>query len=176
MKALLHLLAATFLLNACGTKTTESTTTTDSLAVDSTVLADTPAPSVLAFSPINGYSVKNTVGMKDSVNFIFLASQEDLDKQFVSDPAASTALAKPDFVINYNVAIVCLPSKQVTTIVVDKVDLGDAINVYATLRRGEQQTFATKAAQLFAIERRDGYGSIRLYVNGKESGAIMLMN
>lgn len=173
MKAL-PLVAATLLLSACGTKNTESTTTADSLAADTTVLADTPAPALLAFSPISGYTVRNTAGLSDSVNFIFLASQQDLDKQFVSDPASPAALDKPDFVINYNVAIVCQPSRRMTTILMDKVELGDNINVYLTIRRGEQQPTATKAAQLFAIERRDGYGSIRFFINGKESGAIML--
>jgi hypothetical protein len=170
MKALLFIVAIPCMLSACGTKTSESTTgTADSVAVDS-VLADTPAPSLLAFSPMTGYSVKNTVSLSDSVTFLFLASQEDLDKQFAADPA----VAKPDFVINYNVAVICLPSRKATTIVVDKVELGDAINVYLTISRGAQQPMASKAAQLFAIERRDGYGSIRFYVNGKESGGIML--
>lgn len=172
MKALLFLLMATCMLSACGTKT-ESTATADSVAIDS-VLADTPAPAMLAFSPITGYAVKNSVSLSDSVNFIFLSNQEELDGKFVGDPAASTSLAKPDFVINYNVAVVCLPSRQMTTIVVDKVELGDAINVYLTIRRGEQHAVAAKATHLFAIERRDGYGTIQFYVNGKESGAIML--
>ena len=172
MKSLSLLLIVTLFFTACGTRSTESTATTDSLAMDSSsILADTPAPSILAFSPITGYTVNNTVGLQDSVNFIFLSNQQELDSKFV---ASSTTIGKPDFVINYNLAIVCLPSKKMTTITVDKVELGDAINVYLSIQRGAQQAFASKATQLVAIERRDGYGSMQFYVNGKEAGELIL--
>ena len=174
MKPFIFLLALMALLSACGTKTTESTTATDSISVDSTVQADTPAPAILAFSQLAGYTVRNTVGLSDSVNFIFLSNQQELDKQFVADKASSTAFSTPDFLINHTFAVVCLPSRQMTTIVLDKVELGDAINVYLTIERGEMQAFTSKPAQVFSIEKRDGFSTMQFFVNGKESKAIML--
>lgn len=174
MKQLLFVITACVLLSACVTRTKKTTTTTDSLAVDSVQDADTPAPATLAFSQQAGYSVKNTVGLKDTVNFIYLSSQQELDNKFILDKTSASSLTKPDFLINYNVAVICLPSQLMTTIVMDKVELGNAINVFLTIQRGEKQTFTSKPAQIFAIERRNGYGTMQFYVNGKESGAIIL--
>ena len=161
------ILSAFLLLNACGNVKTETSTTTDSVAVE---LAETPAPALLAFSPMPGYTVSNTVALQDSVNFILLPRQEELDSKFNYDKGAP----KPDFVINYNFAVVCGASQLLTTIVLDKVEVADAINVYLTITRGEKQKFAAKATQVFAVERREGYSTMQFFVNGRESGTVML--
>ena len=54
-------------------------------------LAVTKAPPILAFSPIDGYSVTNTLGMKDSVNFVLLNSRADLDKDFVYNNSVTSS-------------------------------------------------------------------------------------
>ena len=147
----------------------------DSLKVDSVVLADVPAPASLAYSLMPGYSARNTVALTDTVNFILLTNQEEIDKNFVLDKAATNVITSPDFIINHIVGIVCLPSQQATTMALDKVEVGvEAINVYVNIVRGEKQAIATKPAQLFAIEKRDGVGTIQFYVNGKIDKSFFL--
>ena len=172
MYKLLFIALVFALFAACSGKKTETPPTADSV---SAAAADVPAPAGLAFSPLNGYAVRNTVGMSDSVNFFLLTSQEQLDKMFIADRSMNSEMSTPDFVINYTVAVVCLPRLEKTTIILEKVEVGgSAINVYVTITRGEKQKFASKPAQIFAIERRDGYGALQFFVNGKQSKAIPL--
>ncbi len=175
MKQIFFLIAAALLASACAPKKTETAEVTDSLKMDSVIQADTPAPASLAFSLMPGYSAKNSVALADTVNFILLLNQQDIDKNFVLDKTAANAIANPDFIINYNIGVICLPSLQMTTISVDKVDFVEStVNVYMNINRGEKQSIASKPAQIFAIERRDGVGTIQFYVNGKIDKSFFL--
>jgi hypothetical protein len=175
MKSVLILVAAAFLA-ACTSKKSETTAVTDSVRVDSAVLADVPAAATLAYSPLNGFTVRNTLGMSDSINFFLLTGQKEVDKMFITDPSMNSEMSRPDFLINFNIAVVCLPRMEQTLINLEKVEVGEStINIYVKVERGEKQKFASKPAQLFAIERRDGYGALQFYVNGKESKVIPLM-
>jgi hypothetical protein len=175
-KAFMVAIAIVLSAAACSTSRKEATSGPDSVAViDSAVHADKPAPASLAFSTMNGYSVKNTVGLTDSINFILVGSQEELEKQFTEDKLITAGLGKPDFTINYVVAAVCLPSTRVTTISLEKAEMTDtALNVYINLKRAEQQAIASKATRLFAIERRDGVNNMQFWVNGKKEKSFFM--
>lgn len=175
-KLLLASIVLIFSASACSTSKKENATANDTTAIiDSAVLADKPAPASLAFNLINGYAVKNTVGLTDSINFILVGNQEELDKQFTEDKTITAGMGKPDFIINYVVAAVCLPSTRVTTIGLDKVEMTDtAMNVYVTLKRAEQQAISSKATQIFAIERRDGVNNMQFWVNGKKEKSFFM--
>jgi hypothetical protein len=161
---------------ACSTSRQETAPGADSVAIiDSAVHADQPAPASLAFNLIKGYSVRNTVALQDSINFILVGNQDELDKQFIEDKVVTAGMGKPDFIINYVVAAVCLPSTRVTTITLDKVEMTDtAMNVYVILKRSEQQAIASKATQIFSIERRDGVNNMQFWVNGKKEKAFFM--
>lgn len=174
MKSALLLLVTGLVMVACNTKKTESTQTTDSLKVDSTIMADTPAPTSLAFSPVDGYSIKSSVALIDTVDFFLLTNQEDMDSKFAVDKTISE-VAKPDFIINHIFAVVCTPSQKSTTIAVEKVEVGGDINVFVTIRRGEGQQTTAKPAKIFAIEKRDGYNAIQFFVNGQKSKALLVI-
>jgi hypothetical protein len=174
MKKVLFTIALATIFAGCTPKKTETTSSIDSLKVDSLELATEPAPSSLAFDPLSGYGVKNTVELADSVNFLLLTSQEDLEKNFVVDKSAVNEVIKPDFVINYIIGVVCLPSQQKTIITLDKVEAaGDDINVYVNLQRGEKLSLASKPSQIFAIERRDAK-NIQFFVNGKKDKSFFM--
>ncbi len=174
MKTILLFTGVLFVLGACSTKKTESTSTADSLSITAE-LADNPAPISLAFSPLGGFSVKNSVAMQDTVNFILLESQEDIDKNFVYEKSATQQLVQPEFIINFMVAMVCLPTDYQTTLGVEKVEVGtDAINVYVTSTRGTKGSIPNKPTLLFAVERRDGFSKMQFYVNGIKNKALML--
>ena len=175
MKKIFFCIAAAALIAACTPKKTETTEVADSVRMDSVIQADTPAPASLAYSLMPGYSAKNTVALTDSVNFLLLQTQEDVDKNFILDKTATNAITKPDFIINYNVGVVCLPSQLMTTISLDKVEIAENnVNVYVNIKRGEKQSMASKPAQIFAFERRDGVGTIQFYVNGKIDKSFFL--
>ncbi len=161
---------------ACSPSKQETATGTDSVAIiDSALHADKPAQAALAFNLLNGYSVKNIVAMQDSINFILIGNQEELDKQFTEDKTVTAGMGKPDFVINYVVATVCQPSTRVTSISLEKVEMTDtAMNVYVSLKRAEQQAIASKATQIFAIERRDGVNNMQFWVNGKKEKSFFM--
>lgn len=175
MKQIFCLILAVAVLISCSPKKTESTEVADSLKMDSVMQADKPAPAALAFSLMPGYTAKNTVALADTVNFILLTNQEDIDKNFVMDKTAANPIINPDFIINYVVGVVCLPSQQATTITLDKVEVGEsAVNVYVNIKRGEKQSIASKPAQIFAFEKRDGVGTVQFYVNGKIDKSFFL--
>lgn len=174
MKATLYSLAVLTLLIRCSAPKQEQTEVLDSANMK-TELAVTEAPSLLAFAPIDGYSVTNTLGMKDSVNFVLLNSQADLDKDFVYNNGIAKS-ASPDFVINHIVAVAALPDFRQTTISMEKVEIANGeINVYVTVSRGKKDAIPSKAAQLFAIERRDGFTTMQFWVNGLKSTALILV-
>ncbi len=175
MKQIFFLIIAVALLVSCSPKKTESAAVADSLRMDSVVQADKPAPAALAFSLMPGYTAKNTVALSDTVNFILLTNQEDIDKNFILDKTEANAITNPDFIINYNIGVICLPSQQMTTISLDKVEIAEStVNVYVNIKRGEKQSIASKPAQIFAFEKRDGVGTIQFYVNGKIDKSFFL--
>ncbi|HWA32839.1 MAG TPA: hypothetical protein VG737_01855 [Cyclobacteriaceae bacterium] len=161
---------------ACSTSKQETASGADSVAIiDSALHADKPAPASLAFTQLTGYAVKNNVALQDSINFILIGNQEELDKQFSEDKTVTAGMGKPDFIINYVVAAVCLPSTRVTSISLEKVEMTDtAMNVYVNLKRAEQQAIASKATQIFAIERRDGVNNMQFWVNGKKEKSFFM--
>jgi hypothetical protein len=168
---LILVLATTF---ACTSKKKETASSVDSLAVDSVTRASTPAPSSLAFDPMAGYMAKGTVALSDSVNFLLLTSQEDLEKNFTVDKSGVNEISKPDFIINYIIGVVCMPSQLKTTISLDKVEATpDAINVYINIQPGEKLAIAVKSSQIFAIERREA-ANIQFYVNGKKDKSFFM--
>ena len=169
MRNTIYLLLFTMTLIQCSPKKTEtSQSTTDSVAVDS-VLATSPAPSLLAFSPIEGFVLDNTFVLTDTINCFLVSTQQELNMKFGTSPG------NPDFLINYIVGVACKPTTELTTIVMDKVETGtETIDVYLTIQRGARQKRLSKPAQLFAIERRDGYLMMQFYVNGKKDKALLL--
>ncbi len=175
MKKLLFVALIGIAFIACNTKKTDSDTTTlDSLRIDSVIQADKPAPSTLAFSQMTGYSAKGT-DQKDTVNFVLLTSQEDLDKNFSTQKNSGNEISKPDFIINYIIGMTCLPSQISKTIVVDKAQVdGNEISIFITMQSGEKLAVASKALHVFAVERRDGIGSIQFYVNGKKGQSFFM--
>ena len=175
MKKIFFFIAVVVLISACTSKKVETTQVADSLKVDSVMQADKPAPATLAFSLMPGYSASNKVALSDTVNFILLTSQEDLDKNFILNKTATTAIPSPDFIINYIVGVVCFPSQLATTITLDKVEIAEStINVYVNIKEGEKQSIAAKPTQIFAFEKRDGVGTIQFYVNGKMDKSFFL--
>ncbi len=174
MKKLLFIIITCATFAACTSKKAETSSSIDSLAVDSLERMDTPAPAALAFDPMPGYTVKNTVSLKDSVNFLLLTNQDDLDKNFVVAKSAVNELSKPDFIINHIIGVVCLPTFQKTTISLDKVEMNDeTVNVYVNIQYGEKQALAVKPSQVFAIERRNG-ANIQFFVNGKKDKSFFM--
>lgn len=166
------LLLFAVLIQQCTPKTTETTSTVDSVAVDS-VVASSPAPSLLAYNPIGGFTLDNKLVLADTVNFFLFANQEELNQKFTSERSVSPQ--SMDFVINYIVAVACKPTTDLTTIVMDKVQLGaESIEVYVNIQRGEQQKVLAKPAQVFAIEKRDGFLALQFFVNGKKDKALLL--
>lgn len=172
MKNTVYLLLLMISLIHCSTRKTEtSQSTTDSVAVD-TVLATTPAAPLLAFSPLEGFSAANKLDVADTVNYYIFSSPEEMKGKFASTAADSN----PDFLINYVVGVACKPTTNLTTIVMDKVEIGpESIDVYLTIQHGEQQKLLTRPARIFAIERRDGYSEMQFYVNGKKDKALLLL-
>ncbi len=167
-----------FILTAasCSTSNKETNSGVDSVVIiDSAVQADKPAPSALAFTALNGYSVKKSVTLHDTLNFILVRNQEELDKQFSEEKTVTAGMGKPDFIINYIVAVVCQPSTRTTAISLEKVQMTDtAMNVYVITKRAEQQTISSSATQIFAIERRDGVNNMQFWVNGKKEKAFFM--
>ena len=164
-----------FAMLSCTTKKTETASTLDSTAVDSTILATTPAPANLAFNPLAGFSLSNSMTLTDSTNYFLLESQEELNKKFSMDKTSGTEIVMPDFTINFNVAVACAPTTKLTTIVMDSVEARDqTISVYLNIRRGAEQKVLSKPAQVFAIERRSGFSNLQFFVNGKLDKAIVL--
>ena len=172
MKPLSLLLIVLLLIAAsCGTKKTETATSPiDSVVVDS-ALATTPAPALLAFGAIEGFTANNTLDLPDSVNYFLPGNADQLSKFFIVEGAES-----PDFIINYVVAVVCKPTRLATTIAMDKVVTGESsIDIYLTIVRGEAGAKTYRPTQLFAIERREGYPVMQFYVNGKKDKALVLV-
>ncbi len=172
MKTLLLFLALTLAFWSCSTKKAETTTTpADSLVADS-ALATTPASAMLAYSPIEGFSANKKLELPDSINYFLLSNEEELNQKFGRDKTTAT----PDFIINYVVAVACRPSKQTTTISIDKVQTGDSsLDVYLTITRGETGKTPQTPSALFAIERREGYPVMQFYVNGKKDKALVVV-
>ena len=156
---------------SCGTKKTETVTTpVDSVVVDST-LATTPAPALLAFGAIDGFTANNSLDLPDSVNYFLPGNADQLATSFTAASAGS-----PDFIINYVVAVVCKPTRLVTTIALDKVVTGESsIDIYLNITRGEAGAKTLRPTQLFAIERREGYPVMQFYVNGRKDKALVLV-
>ena len=157
---------------ACSTRKAETTAPpADSTAIDS-VLATTPAPALLAFASIDGYTAAKGTDTPDSVNYFLLNSSDNLQNYFT----ASGSAASPDFIINYIVGVVCQPTNRPTTLTLDKVVTGEnTLDVYLNLSRGTATGSAGKPAQLFAIEKREGYPVMQFYVNGKKDKALVLV-
>lgn len=172
MKILLSFLVLSLTFWSCSTKKTETTTApADSVVVDS-VLATTPAPAMLAYSPIEGFSANKRLELADSVNYFLLSNEEELNQRFGHDQTTAT----PDFIINYVVGVIGQPSKQTTTIAIDKVQTGDSsLDVYLTITRGENGKVQQTPSALFAIERREGYPVMQFYVNGKKDKALVVV-
>lgn len=157
---------------SCTPRKTETTTepTADSVAIDS-VLATTPAPALLAYAPVEGFTSAKGLQTPDSVNYYLLNNQDDLLKSF-----ASTGAAYPDFIINYVIGVACQATPRSTTITLDKVVTSEStIDVYLNITRGEVAKSSIKPAQLFAIEKREGYPVMQFYVNGKKDKALVLV-
>ena len=170
--ALLFLLTA---LWACTPKKTETTATADSTAVDTMMVATPPAPLMLAFNPMSGFYLNNSLVFTDSTNYFLFSSQQELAKKFSLNKSQGAEIGKTDFLINYMVGVACAPTTKLTTIVMDKVEAGDyTINIYLTIRRGEEQKSLSRPAQIFAIERRSGFTALQFYVNGKEDKVLVL--
>ena len=158
-------IAITLLIASCSSKKSESTSTT----ADSVAVADNPAPSSLAFSPLPGYTVKNIPDLPDSVNYFLLGSQQELEEKF----SASKDASPPDFLINYTLAVVYQPTEFITSLQMEHVEASDtSINVYLTLKYGEKQSQRTAPTALFAIEKRDGYSRMQFYINEKKDKAL----
>ncbi len=170
MKKLFGILFAMAILLACSTKKTETVSTSvDTTAVDS-VIATTPAQSALAFSSLNGFSVKAGTPLPDSTNYFLLGSQEQLNQYF------SSGSDSPDFIINYIVAAVLAPTQRTTSISIDKAVTGDSsLDIYLTVTRGADDGKKVSPVQMFAIERREGYPVMQFYVNGKKDKALVLV-
>ena len=166
---------ALFAMLSCTTKKTETAGPLDSVAADSSILATSPAPPDLAFNPIPGFYLNNSLKLADSTNYFLLGSQEELNKILGMNKAAGAEIVAPDFTINYNVAVACSSTKKLTTILMDSVEARDqTISIYLTIRRGEAQKVLSKPTQLFAIERRSGFSNLQFFVNGKLDKAIVL--
>lgn len=165
----LYLIVLLLITASCGTKKTETTTSPiDSIVVDS-ALATTPAPALLAFGAIEGFTANNTLDLPDSVNYFLPGNADQLSKFFIGAES-------PDFIINYVVAVVCKPTRLATTIAMDKVITGESsIDIYLTIVRGEAGAKTYRPTQLFAIERREGYPVMQFYVNGKKDKALVLV-
>ncbi len=157
---------------ACSTRKTETATPpADTTAIDS-VLATTPAPALLAFATVDGFTGAKGAATPDSVNYFLLNNAEDLVKSF----AASGNVEQPDFIINYIIGVLCQPTNRPTTISLDKVVTGEnTLDVYLNLTRGTAGGAASKPAQLFAIEKREGYPVMQFYINGKKDKALVLV-
>jgi hypothetical protein len=158
---------------SCNPRKTETATTTapaDSVAIDS-VLATTPAPAMLAFAPIDGFTAAKGLQTPDSINYFLLNNPDELQKSFVSASSAT-----PDFIINYVIGVACQATPRATTITLDKVATAESsIDVYLNIIRGDAGKSSTKPAQLFAIEKREGYPVMQFYVNGKKDKALVLV-
>jgi hypothetical protein len=157
---------------SCTPRKTETTTvpadSTD-LVID-TVLATTPAPALLAYAPIDGFTAVKGLQTPDSVNYYLLNNSGDLQQSF-----ASSGSPTPDFIINYVIGVACQPTTRATTIALDKVVTAESsIDVYLNISRGEPGK-SSKPAQLFAIEKREGYPVMQFYVNGKKDKALVLV-
>lgn len=172
MKKLLLAILLGFIGVACNPKKTESVKDLDSLNSE---LALTPAPSILASSPLPGYSVKNAMDLTDSVNFILLTNTEELNKDFLPEKNSGIEIGQPDFVINYIIGVVCMQTDLATTISIDKVEVaGEEINVFVNIKRGAKQKIATKPTQIFSIEKRNDIAAIQFYVNGKKDKSFFM--
>ncbi|NOT74383.1 MAG: hypothetical protein HOP08_05595 [Cyclobacteriaceae bacterium] len=174
MKKLIVLCCIAGAMIGCNGKKQEAKRIADSIRMDSLARATEPAISTLAFGTLPGYSAKNTVALADSVNFFLLMNQEDVDSKFTLDQTNASELDKPDFVINFNIGVVCQPTQLATTITIDKVEVAADINVYINIEHGEKLQSTTKPAFVFAIEKRDGYQNIQFFVNGKPDKAFFL--
>lgn len=172
---LLVILVTILVASACSTKKTETVSESpDTVAVD-TVLATTLAPSMLAFDVLDGFSTNKSLPLPDSTNYFHLTSQEDLEQRFSRSKEAN-ASTSPDFIINYVIAAACAPDLRPTTITLDKVVTGEnSIDVYLNMVRGTASKTKTIAAQLFVIERREGYPVMQFYVNGAKDKALVLV-
>jgi hypothetical protein len=172
MKQLVTVLVVLLLWSACSPKKSETATTpVDSTAIDS-VLATTPAPALLAFSSIDGFTAAKGAATPDSVNYFLLNDSEDLVKSF----AASGNVEQPDFIINYIIGVICQATNRPTTLSLDKVVTSEnTLDVYLSLTRGAAGGPTSKPAQLFAIEKREGYPVMQFYINGKKDKALVLV-
>lgn len=169
------LFALTFI--SCKTKKTdEVNNSTDSITydLDSIMQADMPASSLLASSLLSGYSVKNTA-QTDSINFVLYLNQEELNKNFIAEKNEGKEIVNPDFIINYVIGIICLPSQFTTSISIDKVEVMEQeISVYVNIKKEEKQKIATRAAQLFQIEKRNDIATMQFFVNGEKDKSFFL--
>ncbi|CAN5468708.1 hypothetical protein BH09BAC3_BH09BAC3_37070 [soil metagenome] len=177
MKKLLLVLVTGITFSTCTSKKTDSASEVDSLnaLADGSELALTAAPSVLASSPLPGYTVKNSMALTDSINFILLTSTETLNENFAPEKNPGTEIGQPDFAINYIIGVVCKPTEFTTNISIDNVEIsGEEIAIFINMQRGSKQSNTAKASQIFSIERRDGISSIQFYVNGKKDKSFFM--
>jgi hypothetical protein len=174
MRALATIFVAFLIASACSPKKTETTSGIDSLAVDS-VVASSPAASALAFSSLEQLGVKNATDLPDSINYFHLSSQEELEQKFDRSGEVDASNA-PDFIINYILAIATGLDLRGTTISLDKVVTNEnSIDVFVNIYHTEAGHTMLVEAQLFAIERREGYPVMQFYVNGKKDKALVLV-
>lgn len=172
MNRLIAGMALLLFVCACSTRKTETAAPpADSTAIDS-VLATTPAPALLAFASVDGFSAAKGAATPDSINYFLLNNSEDLVKSF----APTGNVEHPDFIINYIIGVICQPTNRPTTLSLDKVVTGEnTLDVYLNLTRGAGGGPASKPAQLFAIEKREGYPVMQFYINGKKDKALVLV-
>lgn len=157
---------------SCTPRKTETTSAppADSVAIDS-VVATTPAPALLAYASIDGFTAAKGLQIPDSVNYYLLNNQDDLQNSFVS-----TSANAPDFIINYVIGVACQATSRATAITLEKVVTAESsIDVYLNIARGEAGKSSSKPVQLFAIEKREGYPVMQFYVNGKKDKAVVLV-
>lgn len=158
MKTLVYILFSTlFLISAsCGSKKNS-------------------AESGIKITIYSNYFLKNNYKQEKAVDLIVLNDKVIFNNIFGIAKTMSNEIVSPDFDAEFVLAIAAEPTNIKTDIHLDKVQQkGSEILIYATILKGEEQSFSSNPLVIFSIPRDESIEKAQLYIDGNLVGTQIL--
>ncbi len=171
MKAsmLIGILLPFILLSSCGSGKKEVSAGTDKTTSD---LAGIPASVPVDYSTLSGYFLNNSYELKSDVNIILAVDPDQMSLAFGMAKTMNNTVDKVDFGTEAVVGIALQPTDLATEMKIDKMEkVGNTLNVYLTITRGDKQTFTTKPLTLFSLPKNTGVDQVELYIEGEKKAS-----
>ncbi len=169
MKTLIYyflLILTSFAVVSCGSgkKTNESQHSSN--AVQSV------APQASASSGVktlSGYFLKNNYSLADDTNLLILKNKEAFDNALGIGKTMNNTIDSPDFENSLVMAVALKSTNIHTDLKVTKTELaGTILNVYATITKGEKQSFSSTPVVVFSVPENPEINQVQLFVNGEK--------